>query len=87
MNYFIWLFAIISLTFSALAGLRLAFKKGTANVLIGESIITVVIGTMIVVISEQYNIAFADTIALSLFISGIVGALAFAKIIGGDNGK
>ncbi|XRO74668.1 hypothetical protein ACO3TA_04565 [Methanocaldococcus sp. 28A] len=85
MNTLVWLFAIVALSFSALVGLRLAFKKGTSNVLIGESLITVVIGTLIVVISQKYNIAFANTIALSIFICGVVGTLAFCKVIGGNN--
>ncbi|ACX72099.1 MAG: hypothetical protein GXN95_05860 [Methanococci archaeon] len=87
MNFYVWLFAIVALGFSALVGLRLSFKKGTANVLVGESIITVVAGTLIVVISQKYNIAFANTIALAMFICGIVGAFAFCKVIGGDNEK
>ncbi|ACV24405.1 hypothetical protein [Methanocaldococcus fervens] len=87
MNIFVWIFAIIALSFSALVGLRLSFKKETSNVLIGESLLTVVIGTLIVVISQKYNIAFADTIALALFICGVVGAFAFCKVIGGDNGN
>jgi len=87
MNTFVWMFAIIALSFSALVGLRLSFKKGTANVLVGECLLTVVIGTLIVVISQKYNLAFADAIALAIFISGVVGALAFCKVIGGDNEK
>ncbi|WP_456472530.1 hypothetical protein [Methanocaldococcus sp.] len=87
MNTYILLFAIFSLTFSALTGLRLAFKKETSNVLIGEGIITVVIGTLMVLLSKLFNIAFASTIALAIFICGAVGTLAFCKVIGGDNGK
>jgi len=87
MNTFVWMFAIIALSFSALVGLRLSFKKGTANVLVGESIITVVAGTLMVVISQKYNLAFADAIALAMFICGVVGAFAFCKVIGGNNEK
>ncbi|MCQ6253918.1 hypothetical protein [Methanocaldococcus sp.] len=87
MNFIVWLFAIIALSFSALVGLRLAFKKGTANVLIGESILTAVIGTLLVVISQKYNIAFANNIALAIFICGVVGAFAFCKVIGENNGS
>ncbi len=87
MNQYILLFAIFSLTFAALVGLRLAFKKETANVLIGSSLITIVIGTMIVVISKKFSIPFASSIALVIFVCGVIGSLAFSKVIGGDNGK
>ncbi|WP_423792554.1 hypothetical protein ACPB8Q_07500 [Methanocaldococcus indicus] len=81
------IFAILSLTFSALVGLRLAFKKETSNVLIGSSLITVVIGTMIVLISLKYNIPFADSIALVIFLCGVAGNIAFSKVIGGKYGN
>ncbi|ADG13076.1 hypothetical protein [Methanocaldococcus infernus] len=87
MNPYIIIFAILSLTFSALTGLRLAFKKETSNVLIGEGIITVTVGTLIVLLSKIYNIPFAGSIALAIIICGAVGTLAFCKVIGGDNEK
>jgi energy-converting hydrogenase B subunit B len=81
MHEYVLYFTLFSLAVGALASLKLSFKKNTANVLVGEGLLAVIVATFIVVVSNYYGISFGETIALLLLVSGPIGTIAFSKIM------
>ncbi|GBF35839.1 energy-converting hydrogenase B subunit B [Methanofervidicoccus abyssi] len=79
---------MFSLMIGALSSLKLCFHRNTSNVLIGEGLMAIIIATFLVVLSQAFNIPFADTVALFIIVAGPVGTLAFSMVMRkGDKNK
>ncbi|WP_459200923.1 monovalent cation/H+ antiporter complex subunit F [Methanococcus sp. CF] len=81
MNEYVLYFTMISLVFGAFSALKLAFRKETSNVLIGEGLMAVIIATFLVILAEIYSIAYVETVALLLLVCGPIGTIAFSKFM------
>jgi len=79
---------MFSLMIGALSSLKLCFHRNTSNVLIGEGLMAIIIATFLVVLSQEFNIPFGETVALLIIVAGPVGTIAFSMVMRkGDKNK
>lgn len=76
-------YLIIALSFTVLASLRVASRKGTTSALAGLSGASVATATGLVVLGEVVPISFSADIALYLLVLGPVGTIIIAKLLNG----
>ena len=69
-----------------LAALRASAYKSTSMGLLGSSIVVNAFAVVLLVGGNLYNLGFFKDISLALIFFGFVGTVAYAVVLGGDEG-
>ena len=77
---------VIALIILMLAALRASAYKSTSMGLLGSSIVINAFAVVLLIGGEIYNLAFFKDISLALIFFGFIGTVAFAIVLGGDDG-
>ena len=77
---------VFALMIMMLAALRASAYKSTSMGLLGSSIVVNAFAVALVVFGGLYNLGFFKDISLALIFFGFVGTIAFAVVLGGDDG-
>ena len=77
---------VIALIIMMLAALRVSAYKSTSMGLLGSSVVVVAFAMILLVGGHIYNFTFYGDISLALIFFGFVGTIAFAVVLGGDDG-
>lgn len=75
---------MVSLVIFAFASVRLVSKKYVASGLVGTAGFGIAGATILVLISEIYNIGFCKDIAFALLLLDPVGTIAFSSALRGE---
>ena len=77
---------VIALMIMMLAALRASAYKSTSMGLLGSSVVVVAFAMALLVGGDVYTLEFYKDISLALIFFGFVGTVAFAVVLGGDDG-
>ena len=77
---------VIALMIMMLAALRASAYKSTSMGLLGSSAVVNAFAVALLIVGDLYNLAFFRDISLALIFFGFVGTIAFAVVLGGDDG-
>ena len=77
---------VIALMIMMLAALRASAYKSTSMGLLGSSVVVNAFAVALLLVGDLYNLAFFRDISLALIFFGFVGTVAFAVVLGGDDG-
>ena len=77
---------VIALMIMMLAALRASAYKSTSMGLLGSSAVVNAFAVALLIVGDLYNLAFFRDISLALIFFGFVGTIAFAVVLGGDEG-
>ena len=77
---------VIALMIMMLAALRASAYKSTSMGLLGSSVVVNAFAVALLIVGDLYNLAFFRDISLALIFFGFVGTVAFAVVLGGDDG-
>ena len=77
---------VIALMIMMLAALRASAYKSTSMGLLGSSVVVNAFAVALLIVGDLYNLAFFRDISLALIFFGFVGTIAFAVVLGGDDG-
>ena len=77
---------VIALIIVMLAALRASAYKSTSMGLLGSSIVINAFAVVLLIAGDLYNLGFFKDISLALIFFGFVGTIAFAVVLGGDDG-
>ena len=77
---------VIALMIMMLAALRASAYKSTSMGLLGSSAVVNAFAVALLIVGDLYNLAFFRDISLALIFFGFVGTVAFAVVLGGDDG-
>ena len=77
---------VIALVIMMLASLRASAYRSTSMGLLGSSVIVNAFAVALLIVGELYNLGFYKDISLALIFFGFVGTVAFAVVLGGDDG-
>lgn len=77
---------VIALIIMMLAALRVSAYKSTSMGLLGSSVVVVAFAMILLVGGHIYNLTFYGDISLALILFGFVGTVAFAAVLGGNDG-
>ena len=77
---------VIALMIMMLAALRASAYKSTSMGLLGSSVIVNAFAVVLLLVGDLYNLGFFRDISLALILFGFVGTIAFAVVLGGDDG-
>ena len=77
---------VIALIIVMLAALRASAYKSTSMGLLGSSLIVNAFAVVLLIGGDLYNLGFFRDISLALIFFGFVGTIAFAVVLGGDDG-
>ena len=77
---------VIALMIMMLAALRASAYKSTSMGLLGSSVVVNAFAVVLLLVGDLYNLGFFRDISLALIFFGFVGTIAFAVVLGGDDG-
>ena len=77
---------LIALIIMMLVSLRASAYKSTSMGLLGSSVVVNAFAVALLIVGGLYNIQFYRDISLALIFFGFVGTIAFAVVLGGDDG-
>ena len=77
---------VIALMIMMLAALRASAYKSTSMGLLGSSVVVNAFAVALLLAGDLYNLEFFRDISLALIFFGFVGTIAFAVVLGGDDG-
>ena len=77
---------VIALIIIMLAALRASAYKSTSMGLLGSSVVVNAFAVVLLVGGNLYNLGFFKDISLALIFFGFVGTVAYAVVLGGDEG-
>ena len=77
---------IIAFMIMMLAALRASVYKSTSMGLLGSSVVVNAFAVALLLVGDLYNLGFFRDISLALIFFGFVGTIAFAVVLGGDDG-
>ena len=77
---------VIALMIMMLAALRASAYKSTSMGLLGSSVVVNAFAVALCIVGDLYNLGFYRDISLALILFGFVGTVAFAVVLGGDDG-
>ena len=77
---------VIALVIMMLAALRASAYKSTSMGLLGSSVVVNAFAVVLLLVGDLYNLGFFRDISLALIFFGFVGTIAFAVVLGGDDG-
>ena len=77
---------VIALIIMMLAALRASAYKSTSMGLLGSSVVVVAFAMALLIVGGLFNLEFYRDISLALIFFGFVGTVAFAAVLGGDDG-
>ena len=77
---------VIALIIMMLAALRASAYKSSSMGLLGSSVVVVAFAMALLIVGDLYNLEFYKDISLALIFFGFVGTVAFAAVLGGDDG-
>ena len=77
---------VIALIIMMLATLRASAYKSTSMGLLGSSVVVNAFAVVLLLVGDLYNLGFFRDISLALIFFGFVGTIAFAVVLGGDDG-
>ena len=77
---------VIALMIMMLAALRASAYKSTSMGLLGSSVVVNAFAVVLLLVGDLYNLGFYKDISLALIFFGFVGTIAFAVVLGGDDG-
>ena len=77
---------VIAIIIILLAALRAGAYKSTAMGLLGSSVAVVAFAIALLIVGDLYALEFFKDISLALIFFGFVGTIAFAVVLGGDDG-
>lgn len=71
----------IALSISFLTGARLVARKGSTTSLVGANVATISLGTALIVLGREFEIAYTREITFALIVFGAVGIIMFSRIL------
>ncbi len=71
----------IALSISFLTGARLVARRGSTTSLVGANVATISLGTALIVLGREFEIAYTREITFALIIFGAVGIIMFSRIL------
>ena len=77
---------VIALMIMMLAALRASAYKSTSMGLLGSSVVVNAFAVALLIVGDLYHLEFFRDISLALIFFGFVGTVAFAVVLGGDDG-
>ena len=77
---------VIALIIKMLASLRASAYESTSMGLLGSSVVVVAFAMVLLVGGDMYGLEFFKDISLALIFFGFIGTVAFAIVLGGDDG-
>ena len=77
---------VIALIILMLAALRAGAYKSTSMGLLASSVVINAFAVVLLIGGDIYNLGFYRDISLALIFFGFVGTVAFAVVLGGDDG-
>ena len=77
---------VFALMIMMLAALRASAYKSTSMGLLGSSVVVNAFAVTLLLVGNLYNLEFFRDISLALIFFGFVGTIAFAVVLGGDDG-
>ena len=77
---------VIALIIMMLAALRASAYKSSSMGLLGSSVVVVAFAMAFLIGVDLYYLGFYRDISLALIFFGFVGTIAFAAVLGGDDG-
>ena len=77
---------VIALMIMMLAALRASAYKSTSMGLLGSSVVVNAFAVALLLVGDLYDLGFFRDISLALIFFGFVGTIAFAAVLGGDDG-
>ena len=77
---------VIALIILMLAALRASAYKSTSMGLLGSSVVVNAFAVALLLVGDLYDLGFFKDISLALIFFGFVGTIAFAVVLGGDDG-
>ena len=77
---------VIALMIMMLAALRASAYKSTSMGLLGSSVVVNAFAVVLLLVGDLYNLGFFRDISLALIFFGFVGTIAFAVVLGGEDG-
>ena len=77
---------VIALMIMMLTALRASEYKSTSMGLLGSSVVVNAFAVALLLVGDLYNLGFFRDISLALIFFGFVGTIAFAVVLGGDDG-
>ena len=77
---------VIALIIMMLAALRASAYKSTSMGLLGSSVVVNAFAVALLLMGDLYNLGFFKDISLALIFFGFIGTVAFAIVLGGDDG-
>ena len=77
---------VIALIIVMLASLRASAYKSTSMGLLGSSVVVNAFAVALLLVGDLYDLGFFRDISLALIFFGFVGTIAFAVVLGGDDG-
>ena len=80
------MFVVAALIIMMLAALRASAYKSTSMGLLGSSVVVTAFAVVLLIAGDLYNLGFFRDISLALIFFGFVGTIAFAVVLGGDEG-
>jgi energy-converting hydrogenase B subunit B len=77
---------VIALIIIMLAALRASAYKSTSMGLLASSVVVNAFAVVLLIGGDLYNLGFFKDISLALIFFGFVGTVAYAVVLGGDEG-
>ncbi len=71
----------IALSIAFLTGSRLVARKGSTTSLVGANAATISLGTALILLGREFDIAYTREITFALILFGAVGIITFARIL------
>ena len=71
----------IALSISFLTGARMVARKGSTTSLVGANVATISLGTALILLGAEFDIAYTREITFALIVFGAVGIIMFSRIL------